>query len=60
MRLYIAEITTAIRVSFADRTNFSLLLGGMVLNNGFVLLMWFMFFAACAAGSVPTWHCRSV
>ena len=45
MRLYLAEMTAAIRVSLADRTNFTLLLGGMVLNNGFVLLMWFMFFA---------------
>jgi ABC-2 type transport system permease protein len=45
MRLYVAEMTAAIRVSLADRTNFTLLLGGMVLNNGFVLLMWFMFFA---------------
>jgi len=45
MRLYLAEMTAAIRVSLADRTNFALLLGGMVLNNGFVLLMWFMFFA---------------
>jgi ABC-2 type transport system permease protein len=45
MRLYVAEMTAAIRVSLADRTNFSLLFGGMVLNNGFVLLMWFMFFA---------------
>ena len=46
MRLYVAETTAAIRVSLADRTNFSLLFGGMVLNNGFVLLMWFMFFAS--------------
>jgi ABC-2 type transport system permease protein len=45
MRLYVAEMTAAIRVSLADRTNFTLLFGGMVLNNGFVLLMWFMFFA---------------
>ncbi len=45
MRLYVAEVAAAIRVSLADRTNFTLLLGGMVLNNGFVLLMWFMFFA---------------
>jgi ABC-2 type transport system permease protein len=45
MRLYVAETTAAIRVSLADRTNFSLLFGGMVLNNGFVLLMWFLFFA---------------
>ena len=45
MRLYIAEMLAAIRVSLADRTNFMLLFGGMVLNNGFVLLMWFLFFA---------------
>lgn len=45
MRLYVAEMTAAIRVSLADRANFMLLSGGMVLNNGFVLLMWFMFFA---------------
>ena len=45
MRLYVAEMTAAIRVSLTDRTNFALLFGGMVLNNGFVLLMWFMFFA---------------
>ncbi len=45
MRLYIAEAAAAIRVSLADRTNFTLLFGGMVLNNGFVLLMWFLFFA---------------
>lgn len=45
MRLYVAEMLAAIRVSLADRTNFLLLFGGMVLNNGFVLLMWFLFFA---------------
>jgi len=45
MRLYLAEIGAAIRVSLADRTNFAVLALGMVLNNGFVLLMWFMFFA---------------
>ena len=38
-------MTAAIRVSLADRTNFTVLLLGMILNNGFVLLMWFMFFA---------------
>ena len=45
MLLYIAEIVAAIRISLADRTNFTVLFSGMVLNNGFVLLMWFMFFA---------------
>jgi len=49
MRSYVAEMSAAIRVSFADRTNFTLQFGGMVLNNGFVLLMWFMFFAGFRA-----------
>lgn len=49
MRIYVAEMTAAIRVSFADRTNFILQFGGMILNNGFVLLMWFMFFAGFRA-----------
>jgi ABC-2 type transport system permease protein len=54
MPIYVAEITAAIRVSFADRTNFTLQCGGMVLNNGFVLLMWFMFFAGFR--TVHGWH----
>jgi ABC-2 type transport system permease protein len=45
VRSYIAEMNAAIRVSLADRTDFALQSGGMVLNNLFVLLMWFMFFA---------------
>ena len=32
------------RMSLSDRTNFALQAGGMILNNGFFLLMWFMFF----------------
>lgn len=45
LALYLSQIGAAIRLSFADRANFWLQLGGMGLNNGFVLLMWFMFFA---------------
>ncbi len=41
---YAAEVAAAIRVSFADRTNFVLQFSGMAINNGFVLLLWFMFF----------------
>lgn len=42
---YAALIGAAIRTSLADRTNFLLQAGGMVVNNGFFLLLWFMFFA---------------
>ena len=43
--LYLLQVGAAIRLSFSDRANFWLQLGGMGLNNGFVLLMWFLFFA---------------
>ncbi len=43
--LYLLQVGAAIRLSFADRANFWLQIGGMGLNNGFILLMWFMFFA---------------
>lgn len=42
---YVAQAGAAIRMSWADRTNFALQCGGMIVNNGFVLLLWFMFFA---------------
>ena len=41
---YLHQAAAAIRTSLADRTNFSLQMGGMILNNGFFLLLWFMFF----------------
>ena len=41
---YLHQAAAAIRTSLADRTNFTLQMGGMVLNNGFFLLLWFMFF----------------
>lgn len=43
--VYPLQVGAAIRLSFADRANFWLQIGGMGLNNGFILLMWFMFFA---------------
>ena len=41
---YLHQAAAAIRMSLADRTNFALQMGGMILNNGFFLLLWFMFF----------------
>ncbi|HEX4183330.1 MAG TPA: ABC-2 family transporter protein [Caulobacteraceae bacterium] len=41
---YAYQAWAAVRTAVADRTNFVLQAGGMVLNNGFFLLMWFMFF----------------
>jgi ABC-2 type transport system permease protein len=45
LAIYLRQVGAAIRVSFADRANFWLQLGGMTVNNGFILLLWFMFFA---------------
>jgi ABC-2 type transport system permease protein len=42
---YGANIAIAIRTSLKDRTNFVLQSGGMVLNDVFFLLLWYMFFA---------------
>ncbi len=41
---YGANITIAIRTSLKDRTNFVLQSGGMVVNDVFFLLLWYMFF----------------
>jgi ABC-2 type transport system permease protein len=41
---YLHQAVAAVRTATADRTNFALQAGGMVLNNGFFLLMWFLFF----------------
>ncbi len=43
--LYCAQAWAAVRTSFADRANFALQLGGMVLNDIFFLALWVMFFA---------------
>ena len=58
LSVYLLQIAAAIRVSFADRADFWLQLGGMALNNGFVLLMWFLFFAGFR--SVGGWHMADV
>jgi ABC-2 type transport system permease protein len=42
---YVAEARAALRVAFADRSNFLIQCAGMAVNNGFVLAMWFLFFA---------------
>jgi len=43
--VYIANARLAIRTSLSDRTNFALQSLGMILNDGFFLVLWFMFFA---------------
>jgi len=45
LAVYVAKIRLAIRTSFSDRTNFFLQSLGMVINDGFFLVLWFMFFA---------------
>lgn len=42
---YPAQALAAIRASMADRTNFLLQMAGMVVNNGFFLGLWILFFA---------------
>jgi ABC-2 type transport system permease protein len=42
---YAHGAAAAVRASFADRTNFLLQSLSMVVNNGFMLVLWFMFFA---------------
>jgi ABC-2 type transport system permease protein len=42
---YTAQSMAAVRTSFADRTNFTLQVSGMAINNGFWLVLWFLFFA---------------
>src|SRR5262245_33283213 len=43
--VYIANAKLAIRTSLSDRTNFALQSIGMIVNDGFFLILWFMFFA---------------
>jgi ABC-2 type transport system permease protein len=42
---FAAQSLVAVRSSFADRTNFALQVAGMAVNNGFWLVLWFLFFA---------------
>jgi ABC-2 type transport system permease protein len=55
---YIANIGLAIRTSLSDRTNFLLQAAGMIVNDGFFLLLWFMFFAGFRA--IGGWQLRDV
>ena len=43
--LYLRAAGAAIAASAADRTNLALQILGMVVNNGFMLTLWFLFFA---------------
>jgi ABC-2 type transport system permease protein len=43
--LYAHAARAAIAGSAGDRANFALQIAGMVVNNGFMLVLWFMFFA---------------
>jgi ABC-2 type transport system permease protein len=45
LQLYAAQTAAAIRCSFADRANFAIQIGGMVLNDVFFLTLWWLFFA---------------
>lgn len=58
VRLYGAQIGCAIRLSLASRADFAAQVGGMLVNNVFVLLMWFLFFAGFR--SVGGWRLADV
>ena len=58
LNAYVAQILAAIRMSFADRTNFILQLTGMAVNNGFFLLLWVLFFTGFR--SVGGWQLRDI
>lgn len=45
LRLYAAQNAAAIRAAASDRANFSLQVGGMLVNDLFLLVLWGMFFA---------------
>lgn len=43
-RLYAAQVSAAVRMSFADRANFTLQVSGMLINDLVMLLLWWLFF----------------
>ncbi len=43
--IYLFNVGLAIRTSFSDRTNFVLQSAGMMVNDGFFLVLWYLFFA---------------
>lgn len=45
LALYAAQVGAAVRMSFADRGNFALQMGGMIVNNLVFLILWVLFFA---------------
>ena len=55
---YAAQTVAAIRMAFADRTNFFLQMAGMAVNNGFFFLLWILFFAGFR--SVGGWRLADV
>jgi len=56
--LYAHAARAAMVGSAGDRTNFGLQVAGMVVNNGFMLVLWFMFFAGFR--SVGGWALRDM
>ena len=55
---YLHQVAAALRTALADRTNFVLVAGGMVVNNGFFLVLWLLFFAGFR--SVGGWRSPDV
>jgi ABC-2 type transport system permease protein len=45
LALYAAEASASVRMSFADKANFALQAGGMILNDVVFLTLWVLFFA---------------
>lgn len=45
LSLYAAEASASVRMSFADKGNFALQVGGMILNDVVFLSLWVLFFA---------------
>lgn len=45
LRLYVAEASASVRMSFADKANFALQVGGMIVNDLVFLALWVLFFA---------------
>jgi ABC-2 type transport system permease protein len=56
--LYARAALAALSGSVGDRANFALQVAGMVINNGFMLVLWFMFFAGFR--SVGGWRLADV
>jgi ABC-2 type transport system permease protein len=55
---YAAQISAAVRISFADRSNFFIQMAGMAVNNGFFFLLWILFFAGFR--SIGSWQFADV